>query len=114
VALWGRDTDAWRRFCFRRRTAAPRRPLSDSERSRSPASALSGFTSDIYQVVAYAQHARCGPAAVALVYPVSLQRDQQLPLPYRVTGFGDDVQLFFLDVGREAPDNLEAFRTILS
>jgi 5-methylcytosine-specific restriction enzyme subunit McrC len=65
--------------------------------------------SDIYQVIAYAQHARYGPAAVALVYPVVLQRGQQLPAPYRVTGFGNDVQLFFLDVGRQALDNLEAF-----
>lgn len=69
--------------------------------------------SDIYQVVAYAQHARYGPAAVALVYPVVLQSDQPLPAPYRVTGFGTDVQLFFLDVGRQAPSNLEAFRTKL-
>ena len=69
--------------------------------------------SDIYQVIAYAQHARYGPAAVALVYPVVLQRHQQLPAPYRVTGFGNDVQLFFLDVGYEAPNNLEAFRTTL-
>jgi 5-methylcytosine-specific restriction endonuclease McrBC regulatory subunit McrC len=38
--------------------------------------------SDIYQVVAYAQHARYGPAAVARVYPVVLQRDQQLPAPH--------------------------------
>ena len=69
--------------------------------------------SDIYQVVAYAQHARYGPAAVALVYPVVLQPDQQLPAPYRVTGFGNDVELFFLDVGQAAPDNLEAFRATL-
>jgi 5-methylcytosine-specific restriction enzyme subunit McrC len=69
--------------------------------------------SDIYQVVAYAQHARYGPAAVALVYPVVLPRDQQLPAPYRITGFGNDVQLFFLDVGHEAPNNIEAFRTTL-
>jgi 5-methylcytosine-specific restriction endonuclease McrBC regulatory subunit McrC len=69
--------------------------------------------SDIYQVVAYTQHARYGPAAAALVYPVVLQRDQRLPAPHRVTGFGSDVQLFFLDVGHEAPNNIEAFRTTL-
>jgi 5-methylcytosine-specific restriction enzyme subunit McrC len=69
--------------------------------------------SDIYQVIAYAQHARYGPAAVALIYPLVLQRDQQLPAPYRVTGFSSDVQLFFLDVGHEAPKNIAAFRETL-
>lgn len=68
---------------------------------------------DIYQVIAYAQHARYGPAAVALVYPVVLQPDEQLPAPHRVTGFSSDVQLFFLDVGHEAANNVEAFRTML-
>jgi hypothetical protein len=61
----------------------------------------------------YAQHARYGPAAVALVYPVVLRDGQQLPAPYRVTGFAKAVQLLFLDVGHKAPGNLEAFRATL-
>src|SRR5262249_51170363 len=69
--------------------------------------------SDIYQVIAYAQHPRYGPAAVALVHPVVLQHGQQLPAPYRVTGFSDDVQLFFLDVGYEAAENIAGFRKAL-
>jgi 5-methylcytosine-specific restriction enzyme subunit McrC len=69
--------------------------------------------SDIYQVIAYAQHARYGPAVVALVHPLVLQGDQQLPAPYRVTGFGNDVQLFFLDVGHSAANNLATFRQTL-
>ena len=47
------------------------------------------------------------------MYPEVLQPDQPLPAPYRVTGFGNDVQLFFLDVGNEAADNVEAFRETL-
>lgn len=69
--------------------------------------------SDIYQVIAYAQHSRYGPAAVALVYPVVLQGEQELPAPLRVEDFSTDVQLFFLDVGYAAAGNVEAFRTTL-
>jgi len=69
--------------------------------------------SDIYQVIAYAQHSRYGPAEVALVYPVVLQGDQNLPAPYRVAGFNTDVKLYFLDVGYRAAEHLAQFRTRL-
>ena len=61
----------------------------------------------------YAQHARYGPTAVGLVYPVVLQNDQNLPAPFRVTGFSTDGHLYFLDVGHRAAENIAAFRTAL-
>jgi 5-methylcytosine-specific restriction endonuclease McrBC regulatory subunit McrC len=69
--------------------------------------------SDVYQAIAYGQHLSYGPAAVALVYPVVMEPGQQLPLPYRIIGFGQDLNIFFIDVGREAAKNIELFRKAL-
>jgi 5-methylcytosine-specific restriction endonuclease McrBC regulatory subunit McrC len=69
---------------------------------------------DIYQAISYAQHGRYSPAETALVFPVALEADQELPSPYRVEGFSTVVQFLFLDVGQHAAVNLDAFREILA
>lgn len=65
--------------------------------------------SDIYQVVAYRQHERWPGSIAALLYPVVLSETEDLPPPMTVRGFGDNVLLMFIDVGRRARSNLPTF-----
>jgi hypothetical protein len=65
--------------------------------------------SDIYQAVAYAGHEKYAPATVALIYPVALGEQDDLPDSYRIEGFMTDVTILFRDVGKSARSNLPAF-----
>lgn len=71
--------------------------------------------SDVYQLVAYREHERwSGAASSALLYPVVLGEKEPLPAPYQVRGFGEPVQLLFVDVGPRARMNLAAFSAQVS
>lgn len=64
---------------------------------------------DIYQVVAYRQHEKWPHSSGVLLYPVVLAKDEGLPAPMEVRGFGPPVSLMFMDIGRHAPANLGEF-----
>jgi 5-methylcytosine-specific restriction enzyme subunit McrC len=68
---------------------------------------------DVYQAISYGQHDRFRPAVVGLVYPVALEEEEDLPRPYRITGFTDDVVIIFIDVGPYARANLPDFYELL-
>ncbi|OLT43933.1 hypothetical protein BJF86_13315 [Serinicoccus sp. CNJ-927] len=65
--------------------------------------------SDIYQMAAYRQHDRWTQPTGALVYPISLLGNEDLPAPYQVRGFGEPIYICFIDVGPSARGNLPAF-----
>ncbi len=65
--------------------------------------------SDIYQAVAYSRHERWPDARAALLYPLVLAPQEDVPAPMQLRGFGDPVSLMFVDIGRHARTNLPAF-----
>ncbi|HWU31999.1 MAG TPA: hypothetical protein VN108_03940, partial [Marmoricola sp.] len=65
--------------------------------------------SDLYQLAAYRQHTAWEGAPVALVYPVTVAVDAQLPKPYVVEGLGEPIWLVFVDVGERAREHVAAF-----
>ncbi|MFC6715057.1 5-methylcytosine restriction system specificity protein McrC [Branchiibius cervicis] len=69
--------------------------------------------SDIYQVVAYRQHETWPSSKAALLYPLVLADGDELPAPMQVRGFGDEVLVLFIDIGRRASTNLPAFLSVL-
>lgn len=64
---------------------------------------------DIYQIVAYTHHDKWPGSRGALLYPIVLAAAEPLPEPCRITGFGEPVWLFFIDVGPHAAVTLDAF-----
>lgn len=69
---------------------------------------------DIYQIVAYRQHEKWPNSAGALLYPLVLASYDQLPEPMEVRGFGATVSLIFIDIGRNARQNLGPFFEVVS
>lgn len=69
---------------------------------------------DIYQVHSYGDHEAYAPAQPVLVYPVSLQSDESVPLAHAVEGFRQRILLLFFDIGPNASANLPTFFTRLS
>ncbi|RXZ72794.1 5-methylcytosine restriction system specificity protein McrC [Agromyces albus] len=65
--------------------------------------------SDLYQLAAYRQHAAWKGAPVALIYPVAVAPNADLPKPYVVEGLGDPIWLTFIDVGSRAREHVGAF-----
>jgi 5-methylcytosine-specific restriction enzyme subunit McrC len=68
---------------------------------------------DVYQVVAYAQHAMWRPTATGLVYPVALEDEDPYPQPAVIEAFDPTVHIVFLDVGPGAQANLPSFYAAL-
>ncbi|MBV6757802.1 McrC family protein [Rhodococcus opacus] len=68
---------------------------------------------DVYQAVAYRQHDHWTGALTGLLYPVSLAPGEALPQPMEVRGFGEVVNLLFIDIGPAARRNLQQFRASL-
>ena len=64
---------------------------------------------DIYQMLAYRQHERWPGSTTALLYPVVLEREELLPHPMTVNGFGLPVHIWFVDIGPFAQLNLGSF-----
>lgn len=70
--------------------------------------------SDLYQLAAYRQHVAWQGAPVALVYPVTVDRDAELPEPYVVQGLGEPIWLTFIDVGPRAREHIGHFLQSIS
>jgi 5-methylcytosine-specific restriction enzyme subunit McrC len=60
---------------------------------------------DIYQVVAYARHAKLKTDKVVLLYPVALREGEEYPAPLKVREFDPICHLAFFDVGPSANSN---------
>lgn len=65
--------------------------------------------SDLYQLAAYRQHTAWKGAPVALIYPVVVVPNADLPKPYVVEGLGDPIWLTFIDVGSRAREHIAGF-----
>jgi 5-methylcytosine-specific restriction enzyme subunit McrC len=74
-----------------------------------PAEAIRIKRSDIYQLIAYGRHDAHRATRLGLVYPVTLQTGQPLPSSYRVTGFAEEVQILFVDIGNLAQQSVPEF-----
>lgn len=71
--------------------------------------------SDLYQLAAYRQHSGWKDAPVALIYPVTVQPNSELPSPYVVQGLGAPIWLTFIDIGPRAREHVDAFlRSIIA
>lgn len=57
---------------------------------------------DIYQVVAYARHAKLATDKAVLLYPVALDPGDDYPAPLKVHEFSPTCHLVFFDVGADA------------
>ncbi|MFJ6099311.1 5-methylcytosine restriction system specificity protein McrC [Williamsia muralis] len=95
------------------KAALPRGPGSDDTIELGTKQRIKISSADIYQAVAYRQHEKWNAPRTGLLYPVCLEKNETLPKPMEIRGFGSPIDVIFVDIGRFARNNLASFRSHL-